>query len=129
MQPPPNPTFADSVALLKGKWVVIKDSSTNTGNYYFMENGTAYYPTPGVYMGVAGDYWEFSNKDTVIAHENNQTYKTKYQLLTNNQLVVDDLLVHGIGKVITLGAFTATFDWINTSPNGGRYFRRVYLKK
>ena len=129
MQPLPDPTFADSVALLKGKWVVIKDSSTNIGNYYFTENGTAYYPTPGVYMGVTGDYWEFANNDTLTARENNQTYKSKYQFFSNNKLVVDGLQVHGNGKVITLGALTATFDWSNTSPNGGQYFRRIYLKK
>lgn len=119
----------DSVVLLQAKWKVIKDSSTNIGNYYFMENGTAYYPTPGVYMGTAADYWEFLANDTLSLHENQQSYKSKYQLSSNNILVVKDMLVHGNGTVITLTTIEATFDWSNTSPNGGRYFRRVYLKK
>lgn len=122
-------TLEDSVALLQGNWKVIKDSLTNTGNYYFMENGTAYYPTPGVYYGTAADYWKFLANDTLMLQENQQTHSSRYQLLTNNQLVVQDMLVHGTGRVITLTETAATFDWSNTSPNGGQFFRRIYLKK
>jgi hypothetical protein len=122
-------TLEDSVALLQGKWKLIKDSLTNTGNYYFMENGTAWYPTPGVYFGTAADYFEFLANGAMAIHENQQTYNSQYQLFSNNQLVIKDLLVHDTGSVITLTAVAATFDWSNTSPNGGQYFRRIYLKK
>ena len=122
-------TLEDSVTLLQGKWKIIKDSLTNTGNYYFMEHGTAYYPTPGVYYGTAADNWEFLANGTLGIHENQQTYNSPYQLFSNNQLVVQDLLVHDSGSVVTLTATAATFDWSNTSPNGGQYFRRIYLKK
>jgi hypothetical protein len=119
----------DSLTLLQGKWKLLKDSLTNTGNYYFMDNGTAHYPTPGVYWGTADDYWDFLANGALSVHENQQHYNSQYELRADNQLIVQGLEVHGTGKVVTLTATAATFDWSNSSPNGGKYYRRVYLKK
>lgn len=125
-----NPTqTSDSTTLLTIKWKLIKDSVSNIGTYYFMEGGTPYYPTAGVYFGTATDYWDFHSNGSVYIHENNQSYTSTYQLHSNNKLVITDMLVHDTGRVVTLTSSDAIFDWSRTSPNNGKYYRRVYLKK
>lgn len=123
------PTLADSVALVQADWKVVKDSSTNIGNYYFVENGQTLYPTPGVYMGRSEDYWKFSSNGVVAVRTNQNNYTSTYQLYPNNRLVVKDMLVHDTAHVVTLTANNFTFQWSAVGANGGQYFRRVYLSK
>lgn len=118
----------DSSALLTFRWNYIKDSSTNIGDYYFMEGGAPYSPNPGVYTGVPGDFVHFKTDGTVDIHANNQDYHSTYFLHPGNKIVISDLLVHDTGRVVQLNATHAVLDWSNTSPNGGKYFRRMYLQ-
>lgn len=129
----PNPpaTLEDSAALLLGKWKIVKDSSTNIGDYYFTEggpNGTKYSPIPGVYFGVAADYLDFKSNGTVDMHANGQSETATYLLYPENKLGIGDM-VHGKATIITFTATELTFDLSNTSLNGGIYFRRTYLGK
>lgn len=123
------PANTDSVSLLAQRWKYIKDSSTNIGNYYFLEGNSALSPIPGVYFGNSADYWEFRRDSSSTVHINNQTYQTDYILHPNNKLEVVGMMVHGMASVIKLTATEAIFDWNNTSPNGGVYFKRAYLRK
>ncbi|WP_276484837.1 hypothetical protein [Paraflavitalea pollutisoli] len=123
------PTFTDSIALVQADWKVVKDSSTNIGNYFFIENGLTLYPTPGVYMGKSEDYWKFNSTGAVVVHANQNTYSSTYELFTNNRLVVKDMLVHDTARIVTLTANAFTFQWSKVGANGGQYFRRVYLSK
>jgi hypothetical protein len=127
----PPATLEDSVAMLLGKWNLIKDSSTNIGDYYFTEGGpggTKYSPTPGVYFGVATDNFDFKSDGTVDMHANNQSETATYILYPDNKLGIGDM-VHGKATIITFTATELTFDLNNTSPNGGLYFKRTYLRK
>jgi hypothetical protein len=128
-QPTQLNSLADSAAALAQHWKFVKDSSTNIGNYFFMEGGTPYYPTPGVYFGTAADYWEFRNDGSSTVHANNNTYQSAYILHTGNKLEVTGSMAHGLATVIKLTPTEAIFDWNNTSANGGVYFRRTYLEK
>lgn len=119
----------DSTALLAFRWNYVKDSSTNIGDYYFMEGGTSYSPTPGVYNGVPGDFVDFKSDGTVEIHANNNSWQSTYSLHPGHKLVITDLLVHDTGTVVLLNATDAVLDWSNTSPNGGQYFRRMYLQR
>jgi hypothetical protein len=128
----PNPpaTLEDSAALLLGKWSLAKDSSTNIGNYYFLEGNSAYYPMPGIYWGKAEDYFDFKSDGKVDMYHNNQEYNYTYELYPNNKLVVFEILLSvDTATVIRLTPTEAIFDWNPTSPNGGKFFRRTYLKK
>ncbi|HUQ67151.1 MAG TPA: hypothetical protein VM101_13400, partial [Flavitalea sp.] len=81
----------DSIELLSFKWDYIKDSSTNIGDYYFMENGGAYSPTPGVYTGVPGDFVDFKSDGTVDIHANNNSWHSTYAIYPGNKLVITEL--------------------------------------
>lgn len=129
--PDPPATLEDSVDLLRGKWRLVKDSSTNSGDYYFTEGGpggTKYFPIAGVYFGVAADYFDFKYDDTVDMQANGQSETVTYRLYPNNKLGIGDM-VHGKATIIKFSAKELTFDLSNTSPNGGIYFRRTYLGK
>jgi hypothetical protein len=126
----PPSTFQDSAALLLGKWKIIKDSSTNIGNYYYLEGGTALYPMPGVYLGKAEDYFDFKSNGNVDIYANNQSYNYTYKLYPNNRLVITEILNSiDTAFVVTLTKKDAIFEWNPTSPNGGKFFRRTYLKR
>lgn len=129
VQPNGNPTFTDSVALVQGDWKVVKDSSTNIGNYYFIQNGQTLYPTPGVYMGKSEDFWKFNSAGVVSIRENQNNYSSAYELVASNRLVIKEMLVHDTGRVIMLTTNNFTFQWSVIGANGGQYFRRVYLSK
>ncbi|MBL7697492.1 MAG: hypothetical protein JNK79_05020 [Chitinophagaceae bacterium] len=104
------------------------NSHFNIGDYYFVEGGTAYSPTPGVYTGVPGDFVDFKSDGTVELRANNSSYQSTYSLHPGDKLVITNLLVHDTGRVVLLNATNAVLDWSNTSRNGGKYFRRMYLK-
>lgn len=123
------PSLADSVTLVQGDWKIVKDSSTNIGNYFFTENGQIWYPTPGVYMGKSEDYWKFSSNGVVSIRANQNNYSSTYTLYANNRLVIKDLLVHDTARVITLTTNNFTFQMSAVSANGGQFFRRIYLNK
>lgn len=118
----------DSITLLVFRWDYVKDSSTNVGDYYFMENGRAWVPTPGVYFGAPGDFVDFKSDGTVDMYANNTSVHSTYSLHPGNKIVITDLLVHDTGRIVLLNATNAILDWSNTSSNVGKYFRRMYLQ-
>lgn len=118
----------DSSALLVGRWKVVKDSITNTGDYFFMENGRGYVPNGGVYYGKEIDFWDFGVDGTFSMHENNQSYTFAYKH-AGDKLIFPGQVVHDTAKILTLTPTEASFEWAQTSANGGRYFRKSYLKR
>ena len=95
-----------------------------------MEGSTAYYPNPGVYFGKTEDYFDFKSNGAVDMHANNQTYNYTYKLYPNSKLVVTEILNSiDTATIMKLTSTEAIFDWDAVSPNGGRFFRRSYLKK
>ena len=128
--PDPPGTLQDSAALLLGRWKLIKDSSTNIGNFYFIEGGIAYTPGHGNYFGKDEDYFDFKPDGKVDIYANNNGYNYTYQLFPGNKLVIAEILLAAdTATVVKLAANEAIFDWSKTSPNGGKFFRRSYLGK
>lgn len=121
---------ADSATMLVGKWRLIKDSVTNNGSFVIRDGG---YPLPGVYIGKAGDYWEFKRDGfaDVYYYGGTMSFKGhKYQLLPNARLYINELSAsYDDAYILTLTFNTATFFWTATNVNGGRYSRTLYLKK
>jgi hypothetical protein len=121
---------SDTSGAVKTSWKIYKDSLTNTGNYYFIEGGSALTPMPGVYWGVTGDYWNFMPSGNLSIHENNQTYSSvPYQFSDNTTLLIPNGGPIKKGKLISLSTTAATFLWKDTSANGGLYYRKLYLYK
>jgi hypothetical protein len=120
-------SVADSATMLLGKWSVIKDSSTNDN--FVTTSGV--YVFGGVYTGVSGDYWEFLPNGILNFHANNQTANgLKYSLMPNARLYVDIISsAFDDGYIVELTLNKATFYWAKTSITGGKYYRKVYLKK
>lgn len=118
---------ADSAAMLLGKWSVVKDSSTNDG--YVTSSGV--YVFPGVYTGVAEDYWEFTANGTFNMRANGQTGNGfKYRLVPNAKLYIDIISpAFDDGNILTLSPNKATFFWTKSNSAGKKYTRMVYLKK
>lgn len=118
---------ADSAAMLVGKWSVIKDSSTNDG--FVTSSGV--YVFPGVYTGIAEDYWEFTTAGIFNMHANNQTGGGfLYHILPNAKLYID-IISSGFddGNILALTPNKAIFFWTKSNSSGKKYSRMVYLKK
>lgn len=126
--PPGTPAVQDSSTILASKWSIVRDSVDCTPNFY-INDGSMAHPTPGVYTGTAVDYYHFQSNGNVSVHENGQDYSSTYKLYPNNRLVIAALLVFDTIKVVTLTSSNAVFDWTGSSPNGGKYYHRLYLKK
>jgi hypothetical protein len=122
-------TLADTVSLISGKWNVVKDSITNVGDFYFLIGGTPNFPNPGIYIGKPVDYWDFKSNGALSLFENGNAYTSTYQVMPNSKLIVTDLLVFGVGNILSLTPTSTTLYWAQTSPNGGRLTKTVYLKK
>ena len=119
------PTDADTLTVLSTKWKIIQDSVVSA-NYTFPWGGI---PIPGVYHGVQADYYMFDSLYTVTVYENGHFATGKYKLLSNSQFLIDVTSPAYIGTIKTLNNLNATFEWELFSSNGGRYFRRLSLKK
>lgn len=119
-------TLNDSISMITVKWGVIKDSLTNN-NYTFPNGGG--YPNPGVYFGVAADYYDFNPNGTVSAFENNNYGSSPYQILPNGQLIFVFPFMNYQGTIEFLSLTRMTVYWSLTSANGGQYFRKLYLKR
>ena len=119
-------TQGDTVAMITGKWGVIKDSVTNSNFTY--PNGL--YPNPGVYTGVAADYYDFNTNGRVYIVENNNADNTPYQILPNGRLSFTIFNNYNYESAIEyLSPVRMTLFWNLTSSNGGIYTRKLYLKK
>lgn len=116
----------DSVTLLSGNWHVLRDSLSDTDNFYTPGVG---HPTPGVYYGTASDYYDFNLNGVVSIHENGVTGSSTYQLLSNNKLSITVFDIYDPATIETLSTNIATFFWEKTGPSNSRYFRKLYLKK
>jgi hypothetical protein len=122
-------SLSDTLSMLLGKWKYIKDSSTNIGSYYFLEGSTPWVPIAGVYYGQAADYWEFRSNGMSYHYGNNNSYSSPYLLQTANQLEFAELNAHGRATIVKFTLNELVFHFNNTSPNGGKYHRGVYLKR
>lgn len=124
--PANNITIAkDTLSVLTSSWRVIKDSVTNN-NYVFPWNGA--YPLPGIYYGNYNDYYLFDKNFNISIFENGLTYKSKYQLLSNSMIIIDQTDPLYIGIIKILNSTSATFEWA-LKNNNGTYFRRLTLTK
>jgi len=122
-------TLEDSVSLIIGKWQVYTDSVSNIDDYYFTENGQNYSPSSGKYHGTNNDYYDFKYNNQLSAYENNIRVNTTYNLFENKKLSIESFQVHDTGKLVALTPKELIVDWNNTSPNGGKYYRRLHLSK
>jgi hypothetical protein len=118
---------ADSATMILGKWSVIKDSSIND-NFVTKDGLTVF---GGVYTGKPEDYWEFLPNGILNFYANNQTANgLKYRVAPNARLYVDIISsAFDDGHFVTLTFNKATFFFEKTSITGGRYYRKVYLKR
>jgi hypothetical protein len=122
--------LADSATLLSGRWRVIRDSVSNVGGFYFNDAQGMMFPLSANYYGMAQDYWDFSSNGTVSIHENNMSFTDAYQLVPNNKLDIEVWTgPYGAATIEKLTSEEAVFIWTKTSPNGGQYYRRAYLRK
>lgn len=129
-EPAPVPmSRADSVVALTNRWQLWRDSLSNIGNYYYMENGSAHYPIAGVYSGTTYDFYHFMNGGILSGHENGLTFNTTYVMEPGNIMRIQGFLAHGVAYIFRLNQTELVLNWINTSPNGGQYYRRLYLKR
>jgi hypothetical protein len=101
-------------------------------NFFFWENGAYHYPTPGVYYGVADDYYDFKENGTLNLRENQFSYTGTYSLLPNNKMSFSELdPIYDPAAVITLTDTKLTLFWTkeSTVSGGGHYGRMLYLVK
>ena len=113
-----------------GRWVLLRDSLWETDNFYYTDGAGNHHPTPGVYYGAPADYWEFGANGRLAVKENNLSFSKTYQLTADTKLDIEGLtLFFDTATIDTLTTNALSFYWNKTSPNGGRYFRKIYLKK
>ncbi|MEO6454592.1 MAG: hypothetical protein ABIN97_10985 [Ginsengibacter sp.] len=122
-----NRAVANLTTAIVAKWKIIKDSLTND-NYAYPGGG---YIIPGVYLGAAIDFYDFTASGDLLIHENGNDAKTTYQLLPDTTIYVPELAVHGPTHIKTLNSKYMTLFWNNMSSNGngGKYHRTLYLRK
>jgi hypothetical protein len=122
---------ADTASIITGRWSVIKDSVSNVGNFYFTQGGINYFPNPGTYFGVPADYYDFNVNGNLSVHENNNTFNnTPYHYAGNSRLYINQYSeAYRDAFILVLNSTNFTLFWTNTSPNGGVYTRKLYLKK
>jgi len=128
---PPPPDVPTPEKLILGKWKVLRDSLSNI-NFYFQENGSWHYPTPGVYYGNASDYYEFKADDKLSVYENQNSYNTTYSLTTTSKLSTPELdIIYDPAVIVTLTDKEFTFYWTKESTfnGGGHYYRKLFLYK
>ena len=111
--------------LLPGKWNLIQETLTNPPPYYI--NSLGLVPTPGNYLGKAGDYYNFKSNGTLVVHANNNTDSTLYSY-QNGTLVIKGSAYKNL-KILTFTASKLTFECRDTSSNGGAYYHFIDLQK
>lgn len=114
----------DTVTTVTARWGVIKDSVTNM-NYTFPSGG---FPIPGVYFGVANDYYDFNSNGTLYVFENNNSANAPYQVLSNGRISIMTSFNYECA-IQYLTSNRMTLYWAFTSSGGGQYTRTLYLKK
>ncbi|MEO6546975.1 MAG: hypothetical protein ABIN94_03220 [Ferruginibacter sp.] len=120
------PAGKDSLLMLSIKWKIIEDSVSSI-NYTFPWGGI---PIPGAYYGTSDDHYTFDTSYRVSAHENGHDYiNGTYKLLPKSQISIDVTEPQYIGDIKTLNNVNAIFEWVFSSSNGGKYFRRLTLAK
>lgn len=124
-----NARVADTTQMVVANWKVYKDSVSNIGNFYVLINGTPNFPTPGVYWGVPADYYNFGSNGIVSIFENNNSATSPYQVYPNGRLFINELSMYDTTRILTLDAANMTLYWTGSSPNGGTYARKLYLRK
>mgnify|MGYP003576541838 CR=1 FL=1 len=117
-------TLSDTPSLVLGSWKLVKDSVTNN-NWIHPSN---VYLIPGVYTGTALDYYRFEN-GLLYARTNNVSGPNAYTIAGNKLDVPVWTAQYGHGTIETLNTLNFVFYFADTSANGGRYFRKVYLKR
>jgi hypothetical protein len=115
-------TFSDSVVMIVTKWILVKDSSTNTG-FSFPSCG---YPIPGVYIGITGDYCDFNIDGNVYIYGNNHLASAPYQILPGKITINSCGILDA--SIQYLSATKLTLYW-SLSNAGGQYTRTLYLRK
>jgi hypothetical protein len=122
-------THTDSLTAITQLWKTVRDSLSSGGNYYWMENGSMHYPTPGVYLGQADDSYHFKANDSLVVLHQGYLFRITWSFAQAGKLNIPGMNVHGPAHIFKLTASELVLNWINTSPNGGTYYRRLYLKK
>lgn len=122
---------ADTASIMTGRWMLIKDSVSNVGNFYFVQGGTNYYPNGGVYPGTAADYWDFGTNGMLSLFENGNGFSNvPYHYAGNGRVFITQIsAAYNDAFILQLNNTNFTLYWTNTSPNGGVYTRKLYLRK
>lgn len=122
---------ADTASIMTGHWQVLKDSVSNVGNFYFVQGGINYFPNSGTYFGTAADYWDFGSNGMLAMQENGNVFSNiPYHFAGNGRLFINQLsTTYNDAFIVQLNNNTYTLFWTNTSPNGGVYTRKLYLRK
>ncbi|MEP7144654.1 MAG: hypothetical protein ABI707_17360 [Ferruginibacter sp.] len=116
----------DTATLISGKWGIFRDSVGTADGFFIVGQGII---TPGVYYGVPADYYDFRVNGDLLVHENGYDATTTYQVLPNSKLFIPELAVFDYNSILKLTATEAIFYWTSTSANGGKYARKLELKK
>lgn len=119
----------DTLQMIRAHWQIYKDSVASVNNFYILVNGTPHYPTAGVYWGTPADYFSFNSIGMLTIFENNNGGTSPYQVYPNGRLFIDALSMYDTARILTLDAANATLYWTGSSPNGGQYARKVYLRR
>lgn len=122
---------ADTASIITGRWILIKDSVSNIGNFYFVQGGINYFPNGGVYIGTTSDYWDFGSNGMLSVHENNNAVSNvPYHYSGNERVYINELsAAYNDAIILQLTNNSFVLYWTNTSPNGGVYTRKLHLKK
>jgi hypothetical protein len=127
-----NRPMSDSQYMATGKWKVLKDSLYNN-NFFFFETGSWHFPTPGVYIGKAADYFNFKEDGSIDVYANQNSYnKGTWSLLSNNRFSISELdVIYDPAFILELTETKLTLFWTHESTiNGpGQYRRTLYLIK
>lgn len=122
-----NKISSDTATLIQGYWKLIMDSVTNINNYN-TPGGT--YPIPGVYHGTDLDYWQFHSNGLFTARENNISGSDTYHVLPDSKLDIPIWTIrYGLANIETITSNRLTVYYADTTVWGGRYYRKVYLKR
>ena len=131
--PPGNPIdssdFMPTGVTSLEKWRLIKDSISNPNSYFYIADGKKWYPQDVLYIGVAGDFWNFRSDSIVNMHKQGLSFLSKYKFYDANKIVINEMLVIDTGRIVKHTNTDFIIDWKATSSNGGNYYRRIYLAK
>lgn len=118
-----------SSSSLVGLWGVLIDSITNTGDYYFRENGTNYFPITGVIIGTTLDYYDFKSDGKLTFKENGISGNLTYVHRIPDTILFTPATVYDTAIIKTFTSTQLTLYWKKKSSNGGVLTRTLYLKR